>query len=87
MDGGLIGTLAARIASGDCAFAGWVGIPDPMVAETLARTGFDAVVLDMQHGALDVMSAIRGVAACALAGKPAIVRVPVGDFATASRAL
>ena len=28
----------------------WVGTPDPYIAETVANAGFDAVVLDMQHG-------------------------------------
>jgi 4-hydroxy-2-oxoheptanedioate aldolase len=41
----------------------------------------------MQHGAFDVTAAIRGIAHVALVGKPAIVRIPVGDFATASRLL
>ena len=41
----------------------------------------------MQHGAIDITGAMRGVAAVALAGKPAIVRIPVGDFATASRVI
>ncbi len=29
---------------------GWMGTADPYVAETLAHAGFDAIVLDMQHG-------------------------------------
>ena len=29
---------------------GWLGTPDPYVAETMAQAGFDAIVLDMQHG-------------------------------------
>jgi 4-hydroxy-2-oxoheptanedioate aldolase len=64
-----------------------VGVTDPAVAEQLASDGFDAAVLDMQHGAFDVTAAIRGIAHVALASKPAIVRIPVGDFATASRVL
>ena len=41
---------------------------------------FDAVVLDMQHGALDFAGASRAILAVALADKPSIVRVPVGEF-------
>jgi 4-hydroxy-2-oxoheptanedioate aldolase len=41
----------------------------------------------MQHGAIDIVTAIRGINAVALVGTPAIVRVPVGDFAGASRML
>jgi 4-hydroxy-2-oxoheptanedioate aldolase len=29
---------------------GWCSTPDPYVAEVMARSGFDALVLDMQHG-------------------------------------
>ncbi len=29
---------------------GWCGSPDPYIAEIMVRGGFDAVVLDMQHG-------------------------------------
>ena len=39
---------------------------------------FDAVTLDMQHGCHSTESVMRGVAAITLAGKPAIVRIPVG---------
>ena len=39
----------------------------------------------MQHGGVDFVGAARAIQAIALAGKPTIVRVNVGDFATASR--
>jgi 4-hydroxy-2-oxoheptanedioate aldolase len=86
-EGGLVGALARQIGAGHCALCAWIGINDPVVAEQLAREGYDAVVLDMQHGAIDVVGAMRGVGAAALAGKPAIVRIAIGDFATASRVI
>ncbi len=79
--------FAQRIRSGAPAFAAWCGIPDPLVPEIMCREGFDCAVLDMQHGAVDYAVAAQGIANVALAGKPAIVRIPVGEFATASRAL
>jgi 4-hydroxy-2-oxoheptanedioate aldolase len=84
---GAIASLSGRIRAGECVFCAWVGYPEPAIAEQLAGDGFDAAVLDMQHGAFDVATATRGIAHVALAGKPAIVRIPVGDFATASRML
>jgi len=48
----------------------WVGINDSAVAEQLARDGYDTITLDMQHGAIDVVGAMRGIAAVALAGNP-----------------
>jgi len=79
--------FAARIRSGAPAFAAWCGIPDPLVPELMVREGFDCAVLDMQHGAYDYSVASQAIANVAAAGKPAIVRVPVGEFTMASRML
>ena len=79
--------FAKRVRSGPPVFSAWCGIPDPLVPEIMVREGFDCAVLDMQHGAVDYTVAVQGIASLALAGKPAIVRVPVGEFATASRIL
>jgi 4-hydroxy-2-oxoheptanedioate aldolase len=82
-----IAALGDRLRSGGTVLTAWSAIPDPLVVGIVAREGFDAVTLDMQHGSHDVGSAIRSIPAVAAAGKPAIVRVPVGDFASASRLL
>jgi len=79
--------LRSRLKAGETLYTAWSAIPDPLVAEFLARTNFDAVTLDMQHGCHSTESVMRGVAAVALAGKPALVRIPVGRFEMASRAL
>lgn len=84
---GLPYDFARRIGGGSGLLTGWVGIPDPLLAGHLAREAFDAVVLDMQHGQLDLATTIDCIAHVALAGKPSIVRVPVDDFATASQVL
>jgi len=55
------------------------------MAGLLAREGFDAVTLDMQHGSIDLAATLRAVPLVAGAGKPTIARIPVGDFASASR--
>lgn len=65
----------------------WVGIPDATLVNHLAQEAFDAVVLDMQHGMWDMPSAANAVGQVRLAGKPALARIPVGDFASASRLL
>jgi 4-hydroxy-2-oxoheptanedioate aldolase len=87
MDGAVVGKLPARLAEPAALFCAWVGINEPAVAEALAREAFDAVVLDMQHGALDFTGASRAILSVALAGKPTIVRIPVGEFSLASRLL
>lgn len=79
--------LRSRLQAGETLYTAWSAIPDPLVAEFLARSNFDAVTLDMQHGCHSTESVMRGVAAITLAGKPALVRIPVGRFEMASRAL
>ncbi len=79
--------LAGRLRNGETLYCGWVAMPEPLVAETVARAGFDCVLLDMQHGMIDAGSVITGIGAVALAGKPAVVRVALGDDAAAARAL
>ena len=83
----MLGKLAGRLAANGGALCAWVTVNEPAVAEWLAREGFDAVALDMQHGAIDLDGAIRAIQSVALAGKPTIVRVPVGAFALASQLL
>jgi 4-hydroxy-2-oxoheptanedioate aldolase len=80
-------SLAARLRGGEPAFSGWCTLASPIAAETLARDGFAAVVLDMQHGLWDTASTIAGVAAVHHGGAAPVVRVPLNDFAFVSRAL
>lgn len=84
---GTVGLLAERIGGGFGLLTAWVGLPDPLAAGVLAREGFDAVTLDMQHGSIDLADVILSIGQVALAGKPAIVRIPVDAFPIASRAL
>lgn len=69
------------------ALLGWSEIPAPMVVGLMARSGFDVILLDQQHGQHDTASCIAAIAEAALAGVPAIVRLRVGDNAEAARML
>ena len=84
-DGGVIGELARGLAERRDVLSAWIGVNDAAIAEALAREGFDAVTLDLQHGGLDFVGASQAILAVALAGKPSLARIPVGDFALASR--
>ena len=86
-EGAPASSLAGRLRSGETLYTAWSAIPEPLVAEFLARTRFDAVTLDMQHGCHSTDSVMRCTAAIRLAGKPAVIRVPVGRFDMASQAL
>ncbi len=70
-----------------CVIAGWSGVPGDFYLASLAETGFDAITLDMQHGQQTDESVFSGIAAIANMAKPVIVRIPVGRFDFASRAL
>ena len=82
-----LAALSQSLRSGRPVVSAWVGTPAPAVVEALLQGGFDSVVLDMQHGQYDETSAATGIAAAALVGKPAIVRIPVEAFPSASRLL
>jgi 4-hydroxy-2-oxoheptanedioate aldolase len=80
-------SLAARLRGGDPVHSGWCGLPYPIVAELVGREGFPAVTLDGQHGLWDIASLLGAIALVRQAGAAPLVRIPVGEFATASRAL
>jgi 4-hydroxy-2-oxoheptanedioate aldolase len=80
-------SLARRLRAGETVHSGWCGLPYPIVAELVGREGFPAVTLDSQHGLWDIASLVTGIAQVRQAGAAALVRVPVGEFATVSRAL
>jgi 4-hydroxy-2-oxoheptanedioate aldolase len=79
--------LAERLAADEVVFTAWSGVPDALTVEIVASQGFDAVTLDMQHGGHHEDSVLRSVVPVRHAGKHAVVRIPVGRFDMASRAL
>jgi 4-hydroxy-2-oxoheptanedioate aldolase len=80
-------SLVSRLAAGETLYTAWSGIPDALTVEVVAAQDFDAVTLDMQHGGHNEDSVLRSLAPVLSAGKAALVRVPVGRFDMASRAL
>jgi 4-hydroxy-2-oxoheptanedioate aldolase len=80
-------SLARRLRAGETVHTGWCGLGVPIVAELIARTGFPAVTLDQQHGLYTMDTTAAGIAAVRMAGAAPLVRVPLGDFAVASRVL
>jgi 4-hydroxy-2-oxoheptanedioate aldolase len=80
-------SLARSLRTGETVYSAWTTLASPLVVEAMAREGFAAVNLDSQHGMWDVASIIAGIAAVRAGGAAALVRVPLEDFALASRAL
>ena len=79
--------LARQLRAGTTVYSGWCGLAAPLVAEVIAREGFGAVTVDMQHGLWDMAATVGAIASIRQGGAAPVVRVPLGDFATASRAL
>ncbi len=84
--GSSVEKLSEAWGRGKPVFSAWCGLPEPSIPGYLAReAGFEAVVLDMQHGVIDFLAATRAIPLVAAAGKPCIPRIPVGEFSVASR--
>jgi 4-hydroxy-2-oxoheptanedioate aldolase len=79
--------IKARWRAGEVTYGAWLSIPSSLPVETLARSGFDWLCIDMQHGAIDYAAALSMLTATTGAGAAPFVRVPVGDYATAQRML
>jgi 4-hydroxy-2-oxoheptanedioate aldolase len=82
-----VASLDERLGRASPLISAWCGMPHPDIPGLLAREAFDVVTMDMQHGAIDFPNIVQAIPRIAAAGKPAMVRVPVGAFATASRLL
>jgi len=78
-------SLADKLRAGLPVVTGWSMLSAPIIAELMARGGYEAVTLDLQHGMHDFQSACEGFAALALGGAHRIARIPVGNNAMASR--
>ena len=80
-------SLAKRLRAGETVYTGWCPLGAPIVAETLAREGFNTVALDQQHGLWDTAATVVGIAAMRAGGAAPIVRIPLSGYAVASRVL
>ena len=80
-------SLARRLRAGETVYSAWCGMASPLAAEAIAREGFGAVTLDMQHGLWDTAALVAGIGALHHAGAAPLVRVPLNDFSMVSRAL
>jgi 4-hydroxy-2-oxoheptanedioate aldolase len=79
--------VRARWAAGEPALLAWLTMEEPTPAEVLARAGFDAVVLDLQHGAATIEQAAATFASIHDAGALSFVRVSWNDPSELMRVL
>ncbi len=66
---------------------GWLSISHGFTAEVMARQGFDALCIDMQHGLTDMADLWKMLQAVSTTDVTPIVRVPWNDPATIMKAL
>jgi 4-hydroxy-2-oxoheptanedioate aldolase len=79
--------LRERWERGQVALNAWLTFEGPLAAEAVAGAGFDAVTVDLQHGAVtfDALGAV--VVAIEPSGAVPFARLPWNDAAAAMRAL
>ena len=71
--------LKKRLRAGETTFGGWLTVANPVIAEIMAGTGFDWVVIDTEHGGFGNEGLMTNL--IAFNGSPTvpIVRVPWND--------
>lgn len=66
---------------------GWISIANSFSAEVMARQGFDALCIDLQHGATGMSDLVPMLQAVSQTDTTPVVRVPWNDTATIMKAL
>jgi 4-hydroxy-2-oxoheptanedioate aldolase len=64
---------------GEPAVVGWLQMPGTLHAEALARAGYDAIVIDLQHSPIDFSTAVPMIIAIENGGAEPFVRVRWND--------
>jgi len=80
-------SLKARIATCELTIGSWLSFSDPAVCEVMAKAGFDWLVIDMEHTAIDTSQAQHLIQIIDLAGCVPLVRVGCNDRLLIKRAM
>jgi 4-hydroxy-2-oxoheptanedioate aldolase len=79
--------IRMALAEGRPSLGSWSSLGNPLAAEIQGRAGFDWIVLDAQHGAVNDGNAVMLIHALAVGGTPALMRVAWNDPPTIMHAL
>lgn len=79
--------LRRRWAAGDATLGGWIMTHDGVIAESMARVGFDEVTVDLQHGSVEIGHLANLFMAIQVGGAVPMVRIPAVDPVTIGRVL
>lgn len=83
----MIDRLRRALGNGETLYACWCGFRDPQYTSAIAGQGFDAIVLDGQHGFHDEGSVLDCIPAIVAQGKSPLVRLPLGRWDLVQRVL
>ncbi len=80
-------TLKKRISAKELTVGSWLSFGYPSVCEIMATAGFDWMVVDMEHTAIDMSQALQLIQIIDLAGCVPLVRVGENDPLAIKRAM
>ena len=79
--------LKAKLRAGQPAIGYWAELTDPMAVELMALAGYDAVILDHEHGAGSLQNAMAQLHALSALPMAGLLRVPWNDPVAIKRVL
>jgi 2-keto-3-deoxy-L-rhamnonate aldolase RhmA len=79
--------LKEKLSAGECVFGTWQMTNSPDVSEILTHTGSDCIMIDGEHGSMDIETAGRLVTAIKTTETVPLLRVPWNDLALIKRGL
>ena len=75
----LAATIKNKLRAGEVSLGSWMSMAHPSIAEILARAGYDWVVVETEHTAIDVSEVLRLIIAIEGAGAVPLVRLAWND--------
>lgn len=74
--------MRASVSRGDteAVVGGWMQLPNIEIVEAIAKSGYDFVGLDLQHGAHDVRFALNAIQLIDAFGLPSVVRIQPAEL-------
>ncbi len=81
------GQLKERLKNGETVIGTWNMIPSPSLVEAIGYSGLDFIVIDAEHGPVEVQTAENIVRAAEITGMVPIIRVPNNESHLILRAL
>ncbi|WP_284311592.1 HpcH/HpaI aldolase family protein [Labrys miyagiensis] len=76
---GRVKAMKGKLRDGKPVFGAWLSLNDPAAAEILARTGFDFLLIDMEHGPWDLVTLQHTLMGFNGTDTVPVVRVPWND--------